>query len=358
MIEMLPINERLISDNKRKSAELYSGNGKITVSAVWGGEYAVTQVNAVTDEEAQFNSLIDNLNRQCIALKNGFDNIPAVGFDFGAYLIALAYGCKMVKLNGIVSSEPLFQSISQAQSFERKTNIYEHGLYPLITERIMKFQKLFPAAIITLPDNQSPIDVFTSILHSEEAIYAMFDYPDEVHRLLNIITDSIIETARHFQRITQNFAGFAPNGYHGMHVSDDNAAFLSPDVYNEFAAPYIEKLSEEFDGILFHCCLGYEQNLESMKKIRGFLGYDAHPDYNNMSKILNPTSRKWVWELFNYPWSKRENRGYSDEEMIFKAIEESEGICGIKITVFDYKMEEAVRLAYNVKNYAVKMGRM
>jgi hypothetical protein len=61
----------------------------------------------------------------------------------------------------------------------------------------------------------------------------------------------------------------------GMHVSDDNAAFLSPGIYRDFALPYINRLSDAFGGIHFHCCMGHAQNLSNMSSAKGFQSLDC-----------------------------------------------------------------------------------
>lgn len=361
IISEIPV--KAIEKNKVKALGLLQGGDKIAVKAVWFGDSGASQVEAHDSEVLQFGDIIADFNRQCVAVKNGFDNIPVANLDFGgvAWLMSIAYGCDIVRLDGRISARPLYWSIEEASHMEKREKIYNYGLYPLISERIDRFQKQYPFLPVTIADNQSPIDVITCILHSEEAIVAMYDQPEAVHKMLGIVTASIIEINKYFQSSIRNFGGFRAGDFQplGMHAADDNAAFLSPSIYHEFAVPYAGQLSDEFGGINLHCCLRYVQNLENMAGIRGFLGFDANPDFNPADKIIHAMEgKRAVWEVFNFPWSKRTDRGFSDEEMFIRCIDASEGKCGMSITVNAEDMDSTLHLADRVRSYIAKRDRL
>jgi uroporphyrinogen-III decarboxylase len=232
----------------------------------------------------------------------------------------------------------------------------------MICERILEFQERWPQAAIGISDNQSPINVLTFILHSEAAMIAMYEEKKIIHRIMEVVTDSIIEYNRHLERIIKNFKGFTTQHFthlpKGMQVSDDNAAFLSPSLYAEFARPYGEKLAKEFGGLNHHCCMGYEQNLKTIAEEEGFLGFDPHVDYNSIDKILDAVEGKGVWIVNNFPGQKRDTRTETDEETFIRAIDRSEGRCSLAMVVRGKTREEAMRLGYFVKEYAAKKGRL
>ena len=359
-ISEIPFKE--IEKNKLKLNSVMKGNNKIIVTAEWPGKLAVSQESALDDADAQFAVILENCNNKFIAVKHGFDNIPCANLDFGgvAWLMSLAYGCALIRIGGRINSKPLYSSIEEAAKMKEITRIYEHGLYPVITERILKFQEMYPEIPITIPDNQSPIDVLTCILHSEAAMYAMFDDGEAVHSIMDIITNSIIEVNRYYEKTIKNFGGFRAGTWQsiGMHLADDNAAFLSPSVYQEYAIPYVNRIVNEFGNVNFHCCMGYAQNLENMALIKGFTGYDAHPDFNPQDRIISAIkSNRASWEVFNFPWSRKDDREYPDIEMFKKAINASENKCSMIITVYDGDKDTALKMADEVKNYVVLKGR-
>ena len=90
-------------------------------------------------------------------------------------------------------------------------------------------------------DSQSPLDC-TALLWGNEIYTAMFDEPDLVHALLDLITQTTIA----FVRRQKEILGEPPEWmYHwwyrvpgGVRVVDDTTINLSPTMYAEFARPY------------------------------------------------------------------------------------------------------------------------
>lgn len=361
MNNITSLDKKQLDNIKQKYYELYKGNQKIIVTAEWDADYSIDQITALENAEEEYKSIISSYNSNCIAVQEGFDNVPVCSF-FSAisWLMALAYGCDLLKINGLVNAAPRFYNVKDAFKLQRCEKIYNYGLYPIITERIMEFQRRWGDVPITISDNQSPIDVVTTIMHSEEAMLAMYDEGEAIHHLLNIVTGSVIEVNRFLESIINNFAGFLSGVYlpFGMHISDDDAAFLSPNFYKEYAKPYSERLSDEFGGIAFHCCMGHAQNLENFASTKGFIGFDAMPDYNPMDKVLSAIDKKGVWSVYNYPFAKRDNRTETDEETFKRIIDQTVGKCGLFLIVYEPKKDDALRLAQKVKDYAVRLGRV
>ena len=53
----------------------------------------------------------------------------------------------------------------------------------------------------------------------------------------------------------------------GIWLSEDEAGALSPDAFEEFCLPWLERLSKRFGGISMHCCAAADHQYESFKKI-------------------------------------------------------------------------------------------
>jgi hypothetical protein len=348
----------IIQSNKKKYETVYQQKSGVIVTAEWHEGDWVNQIDQLENKDSEYNVQLATYHQQCSAAESGFDNIPAAAFDFGreAYLLALAYGCPVIKISGLVTAEHLYKTLEDAEHLQKVERIWQHGLYPVIFERIAEFQNCYGDIPISISDNQSPNDALTSILNSQEAMIGMFTDKDRIHRILGTLTDSIIEINRHFEHEIRNFAGFhcARGISLGMHISDDNAAFLSPDTYAEFSKPYNERLAEEFGGIVFHCCMGYEQNLENMASTKNFLGFDAMPDYNDIDKVLQAIHGRGVWNVYNFSFATKDERRkeVSDEKWFKNIIDRADGRCGLILNVNGDSKEEALRLADTIKNYA------
>ena len=362
-MQELVINSKKIEENREKYKKLYKSKDKIIVRGHFYSGVSYSQVDLLESWEKEFEALVANHNMHMESANLGLDNIPSIAFDFGAaaYLMNLAYGGKLIKIGGRINGGHIIDNIDDVFKILKPEKIYECGLYPEIFERINLFQDNYKEVMIPISDNQSPIDVLTCIFESSNAILGMYDEPEKIHYLMNIITDSIIEINMHFENEINNFGGFSSEGYlpYGIHVSDDNAAFLSPKIYEEFAKPYMEKLAKEFGKLSFHCCMGYEQNLESMASIKGFSKFDPQVDFNNIDKIIDVISnKKAIWVVNNWPFQKNKSRKQSDESLFKEIIDRTDGKTNLLIDVYDYDKEKATDMALRIKDYANNKGRL
>ena len=148
----------------------------------------------------------------------------------------------------------------------------------------LKRMRLFRSAVgdripVATPDLQSPVDVASMILDYTQLIYAMVDDPPRVHALLRMVTDATIAACRAFREEmatdwpTTHFGWWMP---HGIFMSDDLLAVLSPELYREFAMPYNEALGEALGGVALHSCGRIVHNLENVAQTRGILALNTH----------------------------------------------------------------------------------
>lgn len=354
-IEFLPFPKAEYDRAREKYTRILKGEKRAIVRIAWGGEEGLPwdQPKELEDESYNLAYNAQGYNNMVRAVSEGYDNLPNVKFDFGgvAYLIALAYGGGLLKVDYLINAHHVYESVEEAKAFTRIENIQEHGLFPIITKRIKRFQQAHPEIPVGISDNQSPIDVLTSLVKSDAAMIGMFTDPDVIHNILSGITDSIIEVNRHLERVIENFSGFGTAVLpFGMHVSDDNVAFLSPETYRDFAVPYTERLSEEFGGIDYHCCMGYKQNLATMANTKGFLAFDPQTDYNPLEMVIDAVANKGVWHLNTYPWQQIAGRSETNEETLMNAIAAAEGKCGLDILVYEDTFEKTLRTAERVRD--------
>lgn len=355
-------NDKVIQRVMRKSEDFYGGKKDLSMTVLWDGVIGVSQKDEVNDMEKKFKSMLSIYNRTFEYAKEGYDNVPVASFCGGiAYIIALAYDCPMHYQGDMVISKPKYSCIEDAEGFVHRDNPYDYGVYPTIFKYIDEFQRRYGDALISVSDTQSPIDVFNLLLSVEQAMYAIYDDPDLSHKLLDSITKSIIAINHHFKESIHNFSGYSAEKYlpRGLHLSDDDAAYLSPEVYREFALPYANRLSEEFGGVNFHVCLGYEQNLENITDTKGFIGCDAMPDYNDNDKIMKALSKhkRPVWHVYNYGWTRDSESPLSDLEYFKKYLDmaQEHGIA-VDIGIYQPTKYDCLKFADQVLNYALSKG--
>jgi hypothetical protein len=137
------------------------------------------------------------------------------------------------------------KKVRQCCEYYRET--FEH--YPKCREFIK----------ITHPDMQSPFDNLHLIL-GNDLFYYLYDEPDLLHGLLNLITDTYIAYCRFIEPYTtgtigsKNYVHFAI--YNSPVVLKDDTATtnISAEMYQEFALPYNKKIASVFGGCSLHYC--------------------------------------------------------------------------------------------------------
>ncbi len=358
-MELKQINEKALEKTMENYKKAYMGEKNILVTANWAQDYTAPGFVQYQDIEEEFKSAISLYNVKCEAHLEGFDNIPMIRIVSGCatWTMAMAYGCEMVVSDNRIGVKHIIEDAQDAYKIKKLENVHEHGVFPLINGRILEFQRRYGNVLIGASDNQSPNDILTEVVSSETAMIAMYDEPETMHYLLDIFTESDIEINKYQQSIINNYSGHQQWSYlpFGIFVADDNAAFLSPNTYEEFAKPYNERLAKEFGGVSLHCCMKYEQNLKLMGETEGFMAFDPQTDFNNSEIIIESIrGKKAVWNVNNAPWQKNHDREYSDEVMLKNAIDLAKGNNGMIIDVWGDNKDEALKLADKIREYANK----
>ena len=126
---------------------------------------------------------------------------------------------------------------------------------------------------------------------------ALYENPKEVHILLNMVSDLIIEFVKNQQSIVKEFVPnhwpgiWMPDRF-GISVSDDLMAVISPDLYEEFALPYNNKISDAFNGVFINCCGDFRHNLDNLAKHKKLRGVDFKASEISYPAVIEKLSGK------------------------------------------------------------------
>lgn len=114
---------------------------------------------------------------------------------------------------------------------------------------------------LSLPDMQGPFSIAASLL-GNDIFYEIYDHSDDIHWLLDKITNAYIEF---YKIIAPKVNNFTPDGS-GTYVmgaifpgtvllkEDTSSACLSGDQISEFCTPYNKKISDELGAVSIHYC--------------------------------------------------------------------------------------------------------
>lgn len=155
-------------------------------------------------------------------------------------------------------------------------------------------QKAGKAYPIAITDLQGPLDTAYLVWNSCDFMAAMYTHPGEVHHLMRLCTDLIIDHVHVMRATVDEFVPahvpcvYLPDGM-GLTVSEDALALLSPHLWEEFSLPYLNELSEEFGGIIIHSCGNFEHQLDVLGKVHNLRGINFG---------VSETRFEAVWERF------------------------------------------------------------
>ena len=166
-------------------------------------------------------------------------------------------------------------------------------------------QSSLPLRMVNVP---SPLVTASLIWDYTSFIEATLIYPDEVHVLLEKVTEATILYIREMFKRIKNPCGvghefpYVPREC-GVRISDDTAALFSPKLYREFGVKYNAMISKEFGGIVVHSCGDVHNVVEAMVEIPGLRGLDfTIPQVPDWSKIREYAAGKTVLSLRHFYW--------------------------------------------------------
>ena len=236
--------------------------------------------------------------------------LPNIKPNMGIGIVAAAFGCEYTVND---EADPWIKSIISEDNVEdvHKLQIPDpenNPIFKKVWKRIESLQELssLPLRMVNVP---SPLVTASMVWDYTSFIEGLLVYPDEAHVLLEKVTEAtIIYIREQFKRIKNLFSVGHESTipiprFAGVRVSDDTAALLSPAMYREFGAKYLNKLSREFGGVVVHSCGDVQYVVPAMMEIEGLKGLDfTMPQVMNWEAVRNAAAGKTVLTLRQRYW--------------------------------------------------------
>ncbi len=223
------------------------------------------------------------------------DLVPALCPTLGVIAVPSAFGAEVVWWeNDFPAVRPLIgDDAGRASRFKR----------PRITDgelgRILEYTRVFldrtgGRVPIRLGDIQGPLDNAALIFGHTAFLEALLTSPREVHALLDMITDLMIEFAQAQRGIVRaagaefvpsSFQPWLPDG-RGLSIANDVAVMLPPELHDEFGLPYLNRLSDAFGGVYIHSCGDWTHLFPSLERVRGLRGLEFGASEAPYDKVL------------------------------------------------------------------------
>lgn len=225
-----------------------------------------------------------------LSLQIDSDHVPGLWPYHGTGVLASAFGCETIwPADKDPWTKPVIMKPEDIYSL-KEPDPQSSGLLPKVLETIKYFGSETRGKVpIKLTDMQGPLDTASLVWDYTSFMRAMHTNPSEVHLLLKMVTDLVIEyTKVQFELVQDPYypSDCFPRDIkeRGIGISDDLAAVVSPAMYRTFGAPYNSLISQAFGGLHIHSCGDYSHNLDTMLKIPGLRSVN----WNSSPREMDP----------------------------------------------------------------------
>jgi len=255
--------------------------------------------------------------------------LPNIKPNQGIGIVAAAFGCEYTVND---EADPWIKSRIREDNAE---DVYKleipdpekNAIFQKVWKHIEVLQNLsaLPLRMVNVP---SPLVTASMIWDYTSFIEALLIFPDEVHALLERVTEAtIIYIREQFRRINNLFSVGHESScpiprFAGVRVSDDTAALLSPDMYREFGVRYNNRISREFGGIVVHSCGDVQYVVPAMMEIEGLKGLDfTIPQVMNWEAVRDAAAGKVVLCLRQRYWDHPQDSAVDLADYSMKLVE-------------------------------------
>lgn len=203
------------------------------------------------------------------------DVVPYFMPWFGTGVLASAFGCGMREAGGN-GDDPAVVScaVEKVEDIARlkRPDPRRDGWMPRVL-RFMEYAARYGEMPVGYTDLNSPLCTAAQIVGYDNLFYWMYDEPEAVSDLMDLITESFIDWVKLQREITGEQPGnsnglqgvWTPKG--GVWLSDDDLVSINSDFYAQFVVQRYRRIYETFDGGHLHYCGVGTHQIENFLKI-------------------------------------------------------------------------------------------
>ena len=167
--------------------------------------------------------------------------LPGFWAEYGMCTEPSAFGARCVwPENDFPFAKKMLDDYAGVQKLS-KPNCRTEGMCPFVIKRLAHCRQEIEAAghRIRFATSRGPMNIATYLLGHTETLIGVKTNPAEVHKLLEIVTDFIVDWLQ-YQAATFD-------SIDGMLVLDDLIGFLGEADFQEFAVPYFRRIGDSLD---------------------------------------------------------------------------------------------------------------
>jgi uroporphyrinogen-III decarboxylase len=167
--------------------------------------------------------------------------LPGFWSEFGMYTEPSAFGAKSTwQENDMPFPQKVITDISQVASLSRPDPEI-NGMLPFVLNRLKHYQSQIEdeGHVIKFAVSRGPLNIASFLMGSTEFLMAIRTDPEEIHKLLDVVTDFIVD-----------WLGIQIETFpsiDGVFILDDIVGFLGEDDFKQAALPYLKRIYKAFD---------------------------------------------------------------------------------------------------------------
>jgi uroporphyrinogen decarboxylase len=123
----------------------------------------------------------------------------------------------------------------------KKPNCRTDGMGPFVVKRLQHCRKAIESAghAVRFATSRGPMNIATYLLGHTETFLGVKTNPAEIHRLLDVVTDYVVDWVRYQKELFDSIDGIL--------ILDDLIGFLGDRDFCEFALPYFQRIYNALD---------------------------------------------------------------------------------------------------------------
>ena len=239
--------------------------------------------------------------------------------NYGTSIIPLLFGVEPFIMDEELDTLPTSRPLNDVQAIQRVVDAGVPEISGGYIDRVLdmgaryvaiaeEYPKIGRYVQIYHPDLQGPMDI-CEVVWGSTIFYAMYDRPELVKALLEIVTRTYVRTMRAWLEVVpfqssadaDNGNEISGNAHWGFFhrgnimLRDDSAMNLSAAMFDEYVKPYDQRLLDEFGGGAIHFCGKGDHYIPRLAEMDGvFAIHMSQPEYNDMETIYGHTADKGI----------------------------------------------------------------
>jgi len=189
-----------------------------------------------------------NANKKAIETFPDISFLPGFWSEYGMCTEPSAFGSKCIwHESNLPHADKIISDISKIQNV-KKPDPRTDGLLPFISQRLLEYQPQIQKLghNIRFAIARGPLNIASFLMGTTEFMMATIMNPEEIHKLLRVITDFTIDWLQYQKELFPDIDG--------IFILDDIVGFVGDAECKEFVVPYLTEIFHSFESSIrfFH----------------------------------------------------------------------------------------------------------